>query len=94
MPVKDAPVAEPPVPRVPVTDTAVAGAEGTDAINRKAFIPLSSSTAVTAVEVSEDSTKLRVIVVVICALTPAGMTGKTDRTNPAANANIPNRRIV
>ena len=83
-----------PVPRAPLTDTSELGAAVTDAINRKVFVPLSSGTAVTAVEVSEDSTKLSVIVVVVCAPTPAGATGKTDRTKPVANASKPSLRIV
>ena len=65
------------------------GAEATDALNRKLIVPLSSPTEVTAL--FELSTKLSVTAV--CASTPAGATGNTDRTNPAANDSTPNRRI-
>ena len=65
-------------------------AEGTDAFNRKAFVPLSSPTEVTGLPAG--STQLSVIAV--CAPTTAGATGNTDRTKPAANANSPSRRIT
>ncbi len=97
-PVKDAVVAVPPEPKEPDTDTSEAGADATDAFNRKAFEPLSSPNAVTAVEVSEESTKLsvtagNVVAVVVCATNPPPRKtpgANTAAANNTANPTLPN----